>query len=149
MSNQTSNAKSNVLTVSSLIIFIWQKFISDIRHDNQTCNKSLKIKYNPLKELHNDTITRMLLHFLVFPRKLSPLVKKNKEKSCACEEGGSHLRISFWHLLMNLKNNYLLKKLLKWVNKKCKNFNIYNIVFFFKKKKNTWKYYFTSVYQKS
>ena len=27
---------------------------------------------------------------------------------------------------MNLKNNYL-KKLLKWADKKCKNFNIYNI----------------------
>ena len=28
----------------------------------------------------------------------------------------------------------LLKKLLKWANKKCKNFNIYNVVFFVKKK---------------
>ena len=27
-----------------------------------------------------------------------------------CEEGGAHLRISVWHLLMNLKNDYLLKK---------------------------------------
>ena len=37
---------------------------------------------------------------------------------------------------MNLKNNYSLKKLLKWTNKKCKNF-IINIVyiFFFKKRK--------------
>ena len=33
-----------------------------------------------------------------------------------CEEGGTHLRISFWNLLMNLKNK-LLKKLLKWANK--------------------------------
>ena len=31
---------------------------------------------------------------------------------------------------MNLKSNYLLKKLLKWANKKCKNFNVYNVVFF-------------------
>ena len=49
---------------------------------------------------------------------------------------------------MNLKN-YLLKKLLKWANKKCKNFNIYNVVFFVKKikKNNTWRYrYFTHVY---
>ena len=31
---------------------------------------------------------------------------------------------------MNLKNNCLLKKLLKWANKKqCKNFNIYNVAF--------------------
>ena len=44
----------------------------------------------------------------------------------------------------------LLKKLLKWANKKCKNFNIYNVVFFVKKKikKNTSRYhYFTHVYQ--
>ena len=50
---------------------------------------------------------------------------------------------------MNLKN-YLLKKLLKWANKKCKNFNIYNVVFFVKKikKNNTWRYrYFTHVYR--
>ena len=46
----------------------------------------------------------------------------------------AHLRISIWHLLMNLKNNYLLKKLLKWANKKYKNFNICNVVFFQKKK---------------
>ena len=33
---------------------------------------------------------------------------------------------SFSHLLMNLKNKYLLEKLLKWANKKQNNFNIYN-----------------------
>ena len=39
---------------------------------------------------------------------------------------------------MNLRNNYLLKKLLKWVNKKYK-----------KIKKNTWRYHrFTFIYQK-
>ena len=26
------------------------------------------------------------------------------KKSRTCEEGGAHLRIPFWHLLMNLKN---------------------------------------------
>ena len=57
------------------------------------------------------------------------------------EEGGAQLTISFWHLLMNLKNNYLLTKLLKWANKKRKNFNIYNIVFFKKIKRNTWRYH--------
>ena len=36
-----------------------------------------------------------------------------------------HLRISIWHLSMNLKNKYLLKKLLKWANKKQNNLNIY------------------------
>ena len=38
-------------------------------------------------------------------------------------------------LLMNLKKGYLLKKLLlKWANEKCKNFNIYNVVLFWKNK---------------
>ena len=51
---------------------------------------------------------------------------------------------------MNLKNNYLLKKLLKWAKKKQNNFNIYNVAFFKKIKKNTRIYhYFTSMYQKS
>ena len=35
--------------------------------------------------------------------------KKTKKKSHTYEEGGAHFRISFWHLLMNLKKNYLLK----------------------------------------
>ena len=73
-------------------------------------------------------------------------LKTKNKKSHTCE-GGAHLRISAWHLLMNLKNNYLLiKKLLTWTNKKSKNSNIYNIL----KKKNTWKYhYFKPAYQKS
>ena len=54
---------------------------------------------------------------------------------------------------MNLKNNYLLKKVLKWANKKCKYFDIYNIDTIFghfgKNDKNTWRYhYFTNVYHK-
>ena len=36
---------------------------------------------------------------------------------------------------MNLKNNYLLNKLLKWTNKKSKKFNISNVVFKKKKRK--------------
>ena len=56
------------------------------------------------------------------------------EKSHTCEEGGPHLRISVWHLLINLKNNYLLKKLLKWANKKCMKFIIFNVVFSLKNK---------------
>ena len=40
------------------------------------------------------------------------------------------------NVLINLKNNYLLEKLLKWTNKKRKNFN--NTVVFFKRiKRNT------------
>ena len=30
--------------------------------------------------------------------------ESHKEKSHTCEEGGARLRISLWHLLMNLKN---------------------------------------------
>ena len=63
-------------------------------------------------------------------------------KSHTCEKGGVQLSISFWHLPMNLKNKYLLEKLLKWVNKKQNNFNTYNIAFKKKKiKKKTWRYH--------
>ena len=31
------------------------------------------------------------------------------KKPYTCKEGGAHLRISVWHLLMNLRNNYLFK----------------------------------------
>ena len=66
------------------------------------------------------------------------------KKSHTCDEGGTHLRIYVSHLLMNLKNNYLLKKLLKWANKQCKNFNLLKKI-----KKNTQRYHcFPNVYQK-
>ena len=69
------------------------------------------------------------------------------KKSHTCEEGGANFRITVWHLLMNLKNNYLLKKTVEVLN-----FNIYNVVFLKKKKKkkkSTWKFnYFTPAYQK-
>ena len=61
---------------------------------------------------------------------------KYSKKSHACEEGGARIRIYFLHLLMKLKNNYLLRKLLKWANKKCKNFKINKVVFFLKNKEN-------------
>ena len=38
------------------------------------------------------------------------LSKVNKKKLHKCEEHGAHLRISVWHLLMNLKSNYLFEK---------------------------------------
>ena len=40
------------------------------------------------------------------------------KKSHTCEGGGADLKISFWHLVINLKNQYLLKKTVKWANKK-------------------------------
>ena len=42
---------------------------------------------------------------------------------------------------MNLKNKWLWKKLLKWVNKKQNNFNVYNIASFLKNKENTYRYH--------
>ena len=42
---------------------------------------------------------------------------KFDKKSHTCEEGGAHLRISFWHSLMNLKKKLLLKKTVKVGNK--------------------------------
>ena len=48
---------------------------------------------------------------------------------------GAYLPISFWHLLIKLKNNCLLKKTI--ANKKCKTFNICNAVFFKEIKKYT------------
>ena len=59
--------------------------------------------------------------------------QKRNKKSHSCEEGGAPLRISFWHLLINLKNKQLLRKQLKWANKK-QNVNIYNAAFFKKNK---------------
>ena len=77
----------------------------------------------------------------------STTTKSKKTHIC---EGGGHLRISFWHLLMNLKNSFLCIWLL--ANQIYKNLNIYNLVFFLKriKKNNTQRYhYFIPVYQKS
>ena len=68
--------------------------------------------------------------------------KVHNKNSHTCKQGGTNLRISFWQLMVNLKSKYLLKKLLKWANKKQNNFNIYNVTFFLKKN-------FTPVYQKS
>ena len=52
------------------------------------------------------------------------------KKPHTCEEGGEHLKISFWHLLMNLKNKYLFNEMLKWANNEQNNFNIYNVALF-------------------
>ena len=59
---------------------------------------------------------------------------------------GAHLRNSVWHLMVNLKNIYLLKKLLKWANKKCKNFNIYNVAFLLKNKEKHLRYHYFTMY---
>ena len=64
------------------------------------------------------------------------LEKQTFKKSPPFEEGGTHLRISAWHLLMNLKNNYSLKKLLKWA-KKCKKIITFTMLYFLKKIKKT------------
>ena len=33
--------------------------------------------------------------------------QQQQQKSHTCEEDGTHPRISFWYLLMNLKNKYI------------------------------------------
>ena len=58
------------------------------------------------------------------------------QKSHTFEEDRLHLRISFWHLLMNLKNNYLLKN--RWIEPiKNVRFLIYKMLCFLSKEKNT------------
>ena len=53
--------------------------------------------------------------------------------------------ISIWHLLMNLRNNYLFNKLLMWANK-----NVRILIFTIKHPIDTrWYHYFTPMYQKS
>ena len=60
------------------------------------------------------------IHEINYPSNDISIITKITHK-----EGGAHHRISVWHLLINLKNNFLSKKLLKWANKKYKYFNIY------------------------
>ena len=68
------------------------------------------------------------LHLLLrsLGKSLTYIKNKNRylEENYTCKEGGAHPRITVWHLLMNLKNNYFFKKLLKWTNKNYKNLNI-------------------------
>ena len=54
------------------------------------------------------------------------------KKSHKCEEGGAHLRVFVWHLLMNLKNNYLLKNC--W-SEPLKNIRIFIFTMLYLKKK--------------
>ena len=61
----------------------------------------------------------------------------------------NHLRIFVWHLLMNLKNNYLLKNFWSGSIKNVR-ILIFTIMYFLKKNKEKHlEIYFTSVYKKS
>ena len=76
----------------------------------------------------------------------------SQQKLHTCKEGRAHPRISVWHLLMNLKNNFLLKK--NCWSGPVKNTSILiftkNLKSNKKIKKNTWRYhYFRPVYQQS
>ena len=62
---------------------------------------------------------------------------------CTCEEGGAHLRISVWHLLMNLKNNYLLKNC--WSGPIKVRILIFTMLHFFKKNKEKHLLFYTCV----
>ena len=59
------------------------------------------------------------VRLLAWHNKLEKDKVRNKN-SHTCKQGGANLRISFWQLMVNLKSKYLLKKLLKWANKKTK-----------------------------
>ena len=71
------------------------------------------------------------------------------KNSHTCKESGAHLRIYFWHFLINLNNNYLLKNCWSGPIKNVRVL-IFKMLYFKKKKKNTWRYnYFLPVYQQS
>ena len=74
------------------------------RKDSAVCRQLLNCSYSPSFE---DFI------ILCHENKKYHLELKESlfimQKSHTCEEGGAHPRIFVWHLLMNLKNNYLLK----------------------------------------
>ena len=96
-------------------------------------------------QLHRNTFS-ICLWFKIFKVLYLPeIISKNQTY---VKKVGPN-RISFWHLLVNLKNKYLFKKVLKWANKKQNNFNIYNAALKKKKKINWWYHYLTTVYQKS
>ena len=71
-----------------------------------------------------------------------------RSHKCVYNEVRVQPKIFLWYLLINLKNNNLLKELLKCANRKCKYFNNYKNKN--KIKKNTWRYHhFIPVYQQS
>ena len=73
-------------------------------------------------QLHRNTFS-ICLWFKIFKVLYLPeIISKNQTN---VKKVGPN-RISFWHLLVNLKNKYLFKKVLKWANKEQNNFNIYN-----------------------
>ena len=71
----------------------------------------------------------IILTIKYFERQLPKGLKKIKNHT-HLKKVGQTSEFLFGIYLMNLKNNNLYKKLLTWANKKCKNFNIYNVVFF-------------------
>ena len=88
--------------------------------------KSFKIYINifiNLKTFNNGLEQKIFFKTHLFSTNILHSLQKNEE-SHTCEESGAHPRISVWHFLMNLKNNFLLQKLLKWANKKYKYLNI-------------------------
>ena len=72
-------------------------------------SRSTRSRLIPIKEELSPNI--MKYHISV-----ATLDPESEIKSHTCEYG-AHLRISFWNLLIKLKNNHLLKKLLKWAEK--------------------------------
>ena len=67
-----------------------------------------------VNDMHVSTVLGIQILFLTVQKKkkvmvistpqISKINNLEKKKSHTCEEGGAQLRISFWHLLMNLKS---------------------------------------------
>ena len=73
-------------------------------------------------------------------------VKKTGHKY---EEGRANLKNFYLAFTDELEKQLIIKKTVEVSNKKCKNFNIYNVVLFFRKiKKNTWRYHFLHLWTK-
>ena len=106
--------------------YFWKLLLKQL--ERRSCKKSIQKK--PLKIFFQKSLKNFLWKILTLQNVLYKILISSfpsdkiflNKKSHTREEGGTHPRISVWHLLMNFKDNYLLKKLLKWANKKCQVF---------------------------
>ena len=94
----TSFNVHDCLSGKSILIKYWEVFLG------------LEAKYKWIKNLNIHTVNLLrnkYYHEIFIDRvlnKLKSFCESINKKSHTCEKGGAHLRISFWHLLMNSKN---------------------------------------------
>ena len=120
------------------------KFLFSVRYSRLyqvTHKKNEILSSNPSIQICINRVNNRLM-FKVINRYRLDLQKREMMKLCGSTKRPIHVKkvgytsiffffYFFWHLFVKLKNNCLLKKMLKQVNKNCKNFNIYSFVFFF------------------